>query len=270
MPDPDEIELHSNTVERWAFDFIACSDLQGKLTPTAAPSRWMSPGPSAIRVSAPGRPDELDLIGKTRRSVKKHQLTSPRWRAHLLHTFLHHELQAAELMAWAILAFPDTPQSFRQGLLGICKDELRHLALYRGHIESLGHQFGEFPVRDWFWQRVQTCESPLQFVALMGLGLEGSNLDHTQRFTQWFREAGDLQGAEIQEQVGNEEVAHVRFAVHWFAEWTDGMQFDSWREALVRPLTPTMFRGPQIDRSRRLAAGMTQDFLDALEEWGSK
>ena len=104
----------------------------------------------------------------------------------------------------------------------------------------------------------------------MGLGLEGSNLDHTQRFTQWFREAGDTEGAAIQEQIGNEEVAHVRFAVHWFSEWTEGLDFDQWREALVKPLTPTMFRGPQIDRQRRLAAGMTEEFLTALESWSSQ
>ena len=270
MPDADEIQLESNTVERWSSDLIECTSLQGKLTPPVTPSQWMSPSPAAIRLNHPGRPQEFDLIGKTRRSIKKHQLVSPRWRAHLLHTFLHHELQAAELMAWAILAFPDTPLSFRQGLLKICKDELRHLDLYRQHIETLGHQVGDFPVRDWFWQRVQTCESPLQFVALMGLGLEGSNLDHTQRFTQWFREAGDTEGAAIQEQIGNEEVAHVRFAVQWFSEWTEGLDFDRWRESLVKPLTPTMFRGPQIDRQRRLAAGMTEEFLTALESWNSQ
>ena len=40
-------------------------------------------------------------------------LRAPERRAALVHTFLHHELQAAELMCWAILAFPDTPEAFR-------------------------------------------------------------------------------------------------------------------------------------------------------------
>ncbi len=121
MPDADDIQVQSNTVERWALDLIECTSLQRKLAPPVTPSQWTSPSPAAIRIKHPGRPEEFDLIGKTRRSIKKHQLVSPRWRAHLLHTFLHHELQAAELMAWAILAFPDTPEAFRQGLLKICK-----------------------------------------------------------------------------------------------------------------------------------------------------
>lgn len=256
-----------DTIERWAFDFVQADQLAAKLNPPEPPDRWLVPPPRPVRIERPGRPPEFVVVQKTRRSIKRHQLQNPRWRAQLLHTFLHHELQAAELMAWAILAFPDSPPAFRQGLLGICRDELRHLQLYRAHIEQLGHRVGEFPVRDWFWQRVRTCETPVQFVALMGLGLEASNLDHTRRFAQWFREAGDEEGAALQDLVGDEEVNHVQFAVHWFSEWSGGVPFDAWRKALVEPLTPTMFRGPEIDVERRRAAGLTDDFLVALREW---
>jgi len=266
----EEPDWPAGTVERWALEFVQAEQLDLKLNPPAPPERWMAPPPRPTRIGRPGRPAEFDLVQKTRRSIKQHQLVNPRWRAHLLHTFLHHELQAAELMAWAILAFPDSPPAFRQGLLGICRDELRHLHLYRVHIERLGHRVGEFPVRDWFWQRVQTCETPLQFVAFMGLGLEAANLDHTRRFAQWFREVGDEAGAALQDLVGDEEVGHVNFAVRWFSEWSGGVPFEAWRRALVEPLTPTMFRGPEIDEERRRAAGLTEDFLLALREWDSR
>ena len=81
-------------------------------------------------------------------------------------------IQAAELMAWAILAYPDTPLAFRDGLLKIALDEVRHMRLYRAHIERLGYRVGDFAVRDWFWMRVPTCPDPASFVAVMGLGLE--------------------------------------------------------------------------------------------------
>ena len=56
---------------------------------------------------------------------------------------LLHELQAAELMAWALLAFTDAPHEFRSGLLRIAGDEIRHMRLYREQIERLGHAVGD-------------------------------------------------------------------------------------------------------------------------------
>jgi len=35
------------------------------------------------------------------------------------HALANHELQAIELFAWAVLAFPDTPIAFRRGLIAI-------------------------------------------------------------------------------------------------------------------------------------------------------
>lgn len=189
----------------------------------------------------------------------------PRWRAHVLHGFLHHELQAAELMCWAILAFPATPARFRFGLLKICHDEIRHLNLYRREIERLGFHVGDFPVRDWIWSRVRTCASPVQFVALLGLGLEGGNLDHATRFAEWFRAADDEAAARVQEVVAREEIGHVRFAAQWFAHWTGGLDFERWHRELPAPLTPALLHGRPINRPARRAAGLPDAFLDALE-----
>jgi len=221
-------------------------------------------------MKAPGRPPELDLVGRTKRSASRAQMANPRKRAQLVHTFWHHELQAAELMCWAILAFADAPEAFRRGLLGICLDEIRHMGLYREHLNRLGFKIGDFPVRDWFWQRVASCGTPLQFTALMGMGFEGGNLDHTKRFEAWFDEVGDHEGAELQRIVGDEEVAHVRFAMKWFATWSDGIDFDSWRRALVAPLTPSMMKGASLDDVRRMEAGFSAEFLAELRAWDKR
>src|SRR6185312_12441409 len=139
-------------------------------------------------------------------------------RARALHAFLHHELQAAELMAWAVLAFPETPLEFREGLVRIAKDEIRHMRIYAEQIERLGFHVGDFEVRDWFWERVPTARTPASFVAVMGLGLESANLEHAASFAARFRAAGDEDGARAQEIVAREEIAHVRFGVRWFEE----------------------------------------------------
>lgn len=254
-------------IEDWAADYVSSTALDYKLTPPPPPATFRGEAAHPRRLRAPGRPEELDLVGRTSRSASRGQMANPRKRAQLVHTFWHHELQAAELMCWAILAFPDTPEAFRRGLLGICLDEIRHMGLYRDHLQRLGFGVGDFPVRDWFWQRVASCSSPLQFVALMGMGFEGGNLDHTKRFELWFDEVGDREGAELQRVVGDEEVAHVRFAMKWFAQWSDGVDFDRWREELVAPLTPTMMKGADLDDERRLQAGFSHEFLSALRAW---
>src|SRR5262249_50768073 len=154
----------------------------------------------------------------------------------VVHTFLHHELQAAELMAWAILAFPETPLAFRRGLVGIFADEVRHMGLYARHLERLGHAYGDFPVRDWFWERVPRAATAAHFVAVLGIGFEGGNLDHARRFAERFRAAGDEEGAALQERVCAEEIAHVRFAVRWFGELTGARpDFERWARHLPAP-----------------------------------
>ncbi len=79
-------------------------------------------------------------------------------------------------MAWAVLAFPETPREFRSGLVRIALDEIRHMHLYAGQIARLGFRVGEFPVRDWFWELVPRCGDGASFVATMGLGVESANL----------------------------------------------------------------------------------------------
>jgi uncharacterized ferritin-like protein (DUF455 family) len=256
------------SVEAWALRFITTAELGEKLAPAPCPGKFAGElGGSAIaplRVAAPGRPPELSVVGKAKRSLGRDKMQQPRWRAQVLHTFLHHELQAAELMCWAILAFPDTPLAFRRGLLKICGDELRHLQIYQRQVERLGHRVGDFAVRDWFWQRVASCATPVQFVALMGIGLEGGNLDHAARFAQWFADAGDPEAAHAQEVVGREEIGHVEFAARWFTHWTGGLDFARWASELPPPLSPTLLRGQPLNRDARARAGLPDAFLDAL------
>ncbi len=253
----------ADTVERWAWDYVATSSLAYKLAPPPLPERWEE-HPPARRPSAPGRPPELRVESK---APKTRGLFAPAGRARALHTFLHHELQAAELMAWALLAFPETPREFRAGLARIAGDEVRHMNLYAAHIERLGYRVGSFVVRDWFWERVPSCATPASFVATMGLGFESANLEHTASFAKRFRAAGDEEGARVQELVGREEIAHVRFGARWFAEFTGSVDFDAWHRSLPAPLSPMLMRGHPLEHDARLAAGFPADFLAKLTAW---
>jgi uncharacterized ferritin-like protein (DUF455 family) len=254
----------AGSVEAWACEYVLATSLRHKLAPPAPPLAF-EPQPVNRHLSAPGRPLELRLA---RRGMEvSSDLSPPNARAKLLHTFFHHELQAAELMLWALLRFGDAEPAFRAGLLGICRDEIRHMNLYREQIERLGFRLGDFAVRDYFWKRVPTCTSKLAFVSLMGMGLEAANLEHASHFGERLRAAGDDEAAAVQELIGREELAHVRFAVTWFERWTRGQSFDTWRGALPEPLSPLMMRGKSFDRSARLRAGMDEEFVNALERW---
>src|SRR5581483_1233978 len=250
------------TVEAWAAEYIASDSLAHKLAPPPIPDRWATT--VVRRIDRPGRPRELEVVP---RAPKMRSLATPEGRAQALATFLHHELQAAELMAWAILAFPETPLPFRRGLAGILQDEVRHMRMYQAHVEALGFGIGDFQVRDWFWERVPTSKDPASFVAVMGLGLESANLEHAVSYAAKFREAGDEEAARIQQVVGEEEIGHVRFGAKWFPIFAGELSFDVWKRALPPPLSPLLMRGSPIQRDARRRAGQPDSFIDELERW---
>jgi len=256
----------TGTIERWAWDYIHTAELSWKLNPPPAPSAWENHG-VARRLASPVRPDALQIVDKSSKAPRRGALAQPRRRAEMIHTFLHHEMQAAELMCWALLAFPETPLAFRKGLLGICGEEIRHLQMYRDYLQRSGFSFGDFPVRDWFWLRVPRCRNATEFVAVMGMGLEGGNLDHVVRYEEWFGAVGDDDAVTILQAVRRDEVEHVRFGAHWFRTFTGGLDFDTWRRSLPAPLSPTLMHGAQVNVVDRRQAGLSQEFLEQLSRW---
>jgi uncharacterized ferritin-like protein (DUF455 family) len=253
-----------DTVESWALAYISSTDLLHKRSPPPVPECWARATTPFVVPGAPGRPTELTVVPKARSG---YGAKSAEARARTLHTFLHHELQAAELMAWAILRFRDAEDSFRQGLLRICLDEIRHLGLYAELLERRGVAWGTYPVRDWFWQRVPTCQTPLQFVSLMGLGVESANLEHAARFAEEFEQNGDWQAAELQRLVERDEINHVAFGRHWFEQWEGTLTFERWRAQLPAPLSPLLMRAVPLNHAARTRAGMSEGFLRALADW---
>jgi len=269
MGEPQTVEagpVQVGTVEAWAWELIHTAEAERKLNPDEPPEGFEET-PVARRPAAPSRPWPLRARARAEKSPRPGALLRPESRARLMHLFLHHELQAAEIFAWALLAFPDAPAAFRRGLLGICRDELRHARMYRGQVERLGARWGDFEVRDWFWERFAACRTPLEFVALMGLGFEGGNLDHGALWAERLRAAGDEEAARCVDAVGEDEVEHVAFARRWFERFAGGFDFDRWRAALPPPLTPSVLRGRPIASAARARAGLDEDFIARLEAW---
>jgi uncharacterized ferritin-like protein (DUF455 family) len=259
------MSLHdATTVEGWVRAYIESRDMSEKRMPPLRPSTWQE-APAPLRIASPGRPD---VWTKTARVKKlRGAFANPVRRAEAVHRMMGHELQAAELLGYALLAFPETPLAFRKGLLGVMDDEIRHLDLYAQYLESNGYSTFDFPTRDWFWERIPSVQSPAEFCATMGMGFEGGNLDHACRFERAFTDAGDTQGAELIRTVHREEIPHVRFAMHWFAKFRGEVSFEDWRAHLPAPLSPWVMKGAPLDREGRARAGFDSAFMDSLEQW---
>ncbi|MFO0668551.1 MAG: DUF455 family protein [Polyangiaceae bacterium] len=229
----------SGTVERWAWDYVTTTSLAHKLAPPPVPDAWLEDGVPR-RLTAPGRPPELRVVA---RAPKMRGLGGEAGRARALATFLHHELQAAELMAFALLAFPETPRAFRAGLVRIALDEVRHMGMYGALLEARGHRYGEEPVRDWFWERVGSVRSPAEFLAIMGLGVESANLEHAASYAARVRAAGDDEGARARAH-RPEQIAHAPRA------GSASSSARHPRRGPLRPaaLTPLLMRGAILNR----------------------
>ena len=191
-------------------------------------------------------------------------------RGQLLHAFANHELLALELMALALLRFPDAPPAFRRGMVGIMREEQRHLRMYLGRMTALGVQPGEVPVNAFFWRCVADAPSPLDFVVRMALTLEQANLDFALTYARLFRLVGDGPTAALLDQVHADEIGHVRHGLRWMRTWKDPAQSDweAFEGRLQLPLSPSRARGTELDRAVREEIGFDADFIERLCLYG--
>src|SRR5687767_3470708 len=96
-------------LREFAGRVLLSDSLDEKLAPPAEPLTDDRPGPAIVTPDAPGRPPGLRMAGRGDRVElpPERDLHRDEPRAVLLHLFANHELLATELMALAILRFPD-------------------------------------------------------------------------------------------------------------------------------------------------------------------
>ena len=252
-----------------AEPILFATSLEEKLT---SPSSITDerPGSPLITPEFPGRPAELQF--KAQGSGKAdfpgiHRLEREEERGRLLHFFANHELLATELMALALLRFPDAPAAFRRGLWQTLRDEQAHTRLYIERMRQCGIQFGELPVSGYFWRSVASMESPMDYVARLSLTFEQANLDFCRHFARGFQKVGDTDTAKLLEGIYRDEIAHVAYGLKWFRRWKNPGESD-W-EAFCRqlkfPLSPQRAKGITLNVEGRRAAGLDAMFIAELD-----
>ncbi|HUG91650.1 MAG TPA: DUF455 family protein [Planctomycetaceae bacterium] len=252
----------------FAERIVCLPALDEKLARPSEPLTDHAPG-TAVRVSVPARPPELRFAGRREAPAMPAPgaFRDPGKRAVAHHIMANHELQACEVMAWVLLAFPEAPAEFRRGLAGIIQDEQRHTRMHVERAAALGLRFGELPVNAHIWKKSQSFQSVLDYVSGLPLVFEGRNLDHTLEFEAYFRAAGDDTSAGVMRAIHRDEIEHVRFGLEWLRRLkpADQSDWEAWEQHLHWPLRPEKARGDVFDRESRLAAGMTEEFVERLE-----
>ena len=229
----------------------------GPATPWREPAREprLAISPKAARRSLP-HPDSLRDVAMRRR---------------VLHTFANHELMAVELMAWALLAYPEAPAAFRRGLAWLIVEEQRHVRLYVERLEALGGALGQEPLNDHFWRVAPELKTPLQWVCAMNLTFEQANLDHAPEFAAHMRRAQDEQSALLLEQIERDEIHHVAFGARWLERLAPQEQrhdlFALFERSLTGHHSPARAKGrARFNEQARQAAGLPQAFIDAMRQ----
>ncbi|SFI04694.1 ferritin-like domain-containing protein [Planctomicrobium piriforme] len=256
-------------IRAFAEQVLLSPDIETKLLSRSA-EVWTDeqPGPE-LRVTEPTRTPQLQFA--PRRTApgmpSPGALQSPEKRAIAHHIMANHELQALEVMAWTLLAFPHAPYEFRRGMVAVMADEQRHTRMHIERAAKLGLVFGSLPVNCYIWKKAMSFTSVLDYVAGLPLVFEGANLDHSLELADAFSAAGDERSAALMRVIHRDEIEHVRFGLEWLRKLKpEGLSdWEAFDRHLHWPLRPTKARGDVFQREARLQAGFTPEFVDHLE-----
>ncbi|MGH1341938.1 MAG: DUF455 family protein [Nannocystales bacterium] len=220
--------------------------------------------------SEPGRAHELALCTGRTPSTPLHVPEAAAERGALLHAFANHELLAIELLAQALLRFPDAPAAFRRGLVQTLREEQTHLQLYLERMGALGVQFGSRPLSGFFWRAMSGIETASGFVAHLSLTFEQANLDFAEHYRRGFAAMGDHETAAVLQTVLDDEIGHVALGLRWFERWKepDTSLFDAHRDALAGPLQIIRAKGVGFEAGPRQQAGLPSAYIERLRTSG--
>lgn len=224
----------------------------------------------ARRVPVPTRPTNL-VFGAPRTAPpmpNPETFEDPLRRGIAHHIMANHELQALEVMAAQLLAYPDLPREFRLGVARVMEDEQRHTRMHAERCLSLGVPFGSKPINSYIWRKSLEFRGILDYLAGLPLTFEGCNLDHTVEFEQHFRNAGDLKSAAVMRQIHHDEIEHVAFGYQWLVKFKppELSDWEAYVQHLHWPLRPVKSIGDCFQLDARVAAGLSPEFVANLQK----
>ncbi len=254
-------------IREFARRILAGDTLEEKLL-EPGPLTDEDPGPASFW-KEPTRPPgmEFRLRDREEKLPPFQEHGNPDKRAICLHRFAGHELLAVEIMAHALLAFPNTPSTFRRGLVNTLKEEQEHVKLYMAEMERLGLSFGDLPLYRHFWAHVPYLTDPIRYISTMSLTLEMANLDFAPMYGASFLRAGDESAARLMDRILRDEIVHVGFGWRWLKRFKEKKEseWDAWERSQSPLLSPRRAKGFILHEEPRRRAGVSQEWIDSLK-----
>ena len=165
----------------------------------------------------PGRPQRPRLIHPG--AVPHRSPHTPRGLAALMHAVCHIEFNAINLALDAIWRYPGLPEDYYLDWWRVASEEAGHFMLVRGHLRSLGFDYGDFDAHDGLWAMCQeTANDVVARMALVPRTLEARGLDATPLIQAKLRKATPpaLSAVAVLDVILRDEVGHVAVGNHWF------------------------------------------------------
>lgn len=257
---------HSLEMREWAIRILGADTLEEKLF---APEALTDHEPGSPMIwNEPTRPTNMGFKYRTKEQKLPPFQTHGHEenRAACLHRFAGHELLAVEIMAYALLRFPEAPANFRKGIAHTLKEEQEHVRLYIARLKKMGVNFGDLPLFKHFWCHTPYLTTPLSYVSVMSLTFEMANLDFAPMYGESFERNGDADSAALMKRILKDEISHVSFGWRWLQKFKKKeCDWDAWKDALSPLLIPKRARGFLIHEEHRRKAGVSDDWIAHLK-----
>lgn len=255
-------------IRQWAERILSANTLEEKLiSPDTLTD--LSPGP-AVFWDTPSRPSHMHFQRHTKEQKlpKTHEHDKLENRIICLHRFAGHELLAVEIMAYALLAFPDAPKHFRRGVASTLKEEQEHVRLYIERLSAMGCQFGDLPLYKHFWSYVPHLKDPISYVSVMSLTFEMANLDFAPMYKASFSKYGDFESAALMDRILHDEISHVSFGYQWLKKLkNEGMtEWQAWRSSVPELLPLKRAKGFIFQEGYRRDASIPETWIEEFKK----
>lgn len=227
----------------------------------------LSPG-TPIIWDTPARSAEMSFTKRTKKEkLPKNSLDKDEHRAICLHRFAGHELLAVEIMAYALLAFPNAPKTFRKGLITTLLEEQEHVRLYQKQLARFNCKLGDMPLYKHFWKLTPFMTDISKYVSITSLTLEMANLDFAPYYGALFDKSGDHESSALMKRIYLDEIKHVAFGYGWLKKYQNKelTPVKEWLSHLPMLVEPKRAKGPIFNPEGRKKAGLDEDYIDLLK-----